>query len=125
MDSLQANLSPASGLTPESYSNQRDASKTIFDDEEDQRLAEETPDGPPTRQEWDDTPFRSWWLVEPELSATNIRKWSGTMSQQQALTMDEATMSCFAHFTHDYTNGVLVFVDLQCMFATTSPLTFC
>lgn len=111
--------SPASGITLESYTSQRETEKALFERDETRRLTEESDSGSDSeQQEWNSTFTEVWWTVEPQLAGdhTTVIKWSGTMSQQVSRSMDESIMACFAHFTNSSTKDEAVFVDLQCMF---------
>ncbi|KAK1216229.1 hypothetical protein PQX77_021143 [Marasmius sp. AFHP31] len=54
----------------------------------------------------------SGWLVEP-YRAIQTTKYSGTLSECKETTLPFKTMSAFTHFTHYWSFGILVYVDLQ------------
>jgi hypothetical protein len=61
----------------------------------------------------DDTdPLRIMWLVEPHCT-TETTRYSGTLTEVNRQTLPFMTMSAFAHFTLYWSEGQLVFVNLQ------------
>ncbi|KAJ8085216.1 hypothetical protein PM082_004010 [Marasmius tenuissimus] len=59
-----------------------------------------------------DDPGSIYWLIEP-YHAIQTTKYSGTLSECDKKTLPFKTMSAFAHFTHYWSFGTLVYVDLQ------------
>ncbi|KAK7452144.1 hypothetical protein VKT23_012249 [Stygiomarasmius scandens] len=52
------------------------------------------------------------WLIEPRRTS-EVTKYSGTMQQVHKNTLPFITMNGFGHFTHYWSHGQMVFVDLQ------------